>query len=55
MGGRERSRPTAQYLAARAMFQLLLTAPYRTLERSDSFLERCAAIDMIVRRAFDPC
>ncbi|MGW1419226.1 hypothetical protein ACWAT4_03790 [Bradyrhizobium manausense] len=30
MQGRERSRPAAKYQAERALFQLLLTAPYRS-------------------------
>lgn len=32
--GRERSRSAARYMASRAMFQLLLTAPYRNGMRS---------------------
>lgn len=33
--GDERGRSAAQYMAARAMFQLLLTAPYRSRIRSE--------------------
>lgn len=35
LAGDERSRTAAQYMAARAMFQLLLTAPYRSRMRSE--------------------
>jgi len=35
LAGDERSRSAAQYMAARAIFQLLSTAPYRSRMRSE--------------------
>lgn len=46
MSGEERSRPEAQYKAARATLQLLLTAPYRRLATG-----QCTP----VRRPVDGC
>lgn len=48
--GSERSRPAAQYMAARAVFQLLLTAPYRNRMKSKHTPGR--GVDLNARRGF---
>ncbi|RZM94005.1 hypothetical protein CWO91_39715 [Bradyrhizobium genosp. SA-3] len=53
LAGNERSRPGAQYMAARAIFQFLLTAPYRN-RRDLRQRRRRPPIHTNVRMHFDP-
>lgn len=43
--GSERSRTAAQYVAARVVFQLLLTAPYRNIRLGDREGKQLSAVE----------